>query len=64
MTTTINETVYVVTRNSRRVEDKNYASKEDAETRAQKLVNVLKTWKDPDQKKVRVVETDKPQRIR
>jgi hypothetical protein len=63
-TTTTIKTVYVVTRNSRRVEDRNYSSREDAEARAQKLVNVLKTWKDPDQKKVRVIETDKPQKIR
>ena len=64
MTITIKKTVYVVTRNSRRIEDKNYTCKEEAETRAQKLVNVLKTWRDPDQKKVRVIETDRPQKIR
>lgn len=64
MTITTNKTVYVVTRNSRRVEDKNYTIKADAEKRAQKLVNVLKTWKDPDQRKIRVIETDRPQKIR
>jgi hypothetical protein len=57
-------TVYVVTRNSRRVEENNYSSKEDAENRAEKLVQVLKKWKDPDQKRVRVVETNNPLRIR
>tara|TARA_E500000178_G_C16930739_1_gene711557 strand:+ start:1044 stop:1232 length:189 start_codon:yes stop_codon:yes gene_type:complete len=56
--------VYVVTRNSRRVEENNYSSKEDAETRASKLVQVLKKWKDPDQKRVKVIETDNPLRIR
>jgi hypothetical protein len=58
------KTVYVVTRNSRRVEENNYSSKEDAENRAEKLVQVLKKWKDPDQKRVRVVETNNPLRIR
>jgi len=56
--------VYVVTRNSRRIEDKNYATREDAEVRAQALVDMLKQWKDPDLKKVKVVETSKPAKIR
>ena len=56
--------VYVVTRNSRRIEENNYLSKEDAEVRASKLVQVLKKWKDPDQKRVKVIETDNPSRIR
>jgi hypothetical protein len=64
MTEQIKKTVYVVTRNSRRIEERNYASKEDAESRAQQLVTVLKTWKDPDQNKVRVVKTDRPTKIR
>jgi hypothetical protein len=56
--------LYVVTRNSRRIEDKNYLNKEDAEVRAQTLVDMLKQWKDPDHKKVKVVETSKPAKIR
>ena len=64
MTDTKEKTVYVVTRNSRRIEDRNYASREDAEARAQKLVDMLKTWKDPDLKKVKVVETSSPSKIR
>ncbi len=56
--------LYVVTRNSRRIEDKNYLNKEDAEVRAQALVDMLKQWKDPDLKKVKVVETSKPAKIR
>lgn len=64
MTETKQSTVYVVTRNSRRIEDRNYASREDAEARAQKLVDMLKTWKDPDLKKVKVVETSSPSKIR
>ncbi|NDG52657.1 MAG: hypothetical protein EBY39_06495 [Flavobacteriia bacterium] len=64
MTTETKSKVYVVTRNSRRIEEKNYSSKEEADTRAQKLVDTLKKWKDPDLKKVKVVHTDKPQKIR
>ena len=56
--------VYVVTRNSRRIEDKNYATREEADVRAQALVDMLKQWKDPDLKKVKVVETSKPAKIR
>lgn len=64
MTDTKQKTVYVVTRNSRRIEDRNYQSREDAEARAQKLVDMLKKWKDPDLKKVKVVETSSPSKIR
>jgi uridine kinase len=56
--------VYVVTRNSRRIEDRNYSIKEDAEERADKLVKVLKKWNDQDLKKVKVVFTDTPNKIR
>jgi hypothetical protein len=56
--------VYVVTRNSRRTEEKNYSNKKDADARAAKLVKVLKEWKDPDQKRVKVIETDNPAKIR
>ena len=64
MTDKPEKTVYVVTRNSRRIEDRNYLSREDAEVRAQALVDTLKQWKDPDLKKVKVVETSKPAKIR
>jgi hypothetical protein len=60
----IQKKVYVVTRNSRRTEDRNYESREDAEARAQKLVDVLKKWRDPDFNKVKVVQTLTPSRIR
>ena len=56
--------VYVVTRDSRRIEERNYLNREDAEERASKLVKVLKKYKDPDQKRVKVIETDNPSRIR
>ena len=58
------KTVYVVTRNSRRIEDRNYANKEDAQVRAETLVQVLKKWKDPDVKKVKVEQTTTPGKIR
>lgn len=56
--------VYVVTRNSRRIEERNYLDKEEAEARAEKLVQVLKKWKDPDLTKVKVVLTETPSKIR
>tara|TARA_B110000305_G_scaffold205940_1_gene236459 strand:- start:29 stop:223 length:195 start_codon:yes stop_codon:yes gene_type:complete len=64
MTDKIAKKVYVVTRNSRRTEDRNYESRQDAECRAEKLVAVLKHWKDPDLKKIKVVATSSPSRIR
>lgn len=64
MTTKQQKTVYVVTRNTRRIEEQNYDTQEEAEVRAQKLVEVLKKWKDPDVKRVRVVETNTPRKIR
>jgi len=64
MTETQQKNVYVVTRNSRRIEDRNYISKAEAETRAEQLVAMLKRWKDPDQRRVKVVETSSPSKIR
>jgi len=64
MTEKKQKTVYVVTRNSRRIEDVNYLSKEDAQARSEKLVEMLKQWKDPDLKKVKIVETSSPSKIR
>lgn len=64
MTEKKQKTVYVVTRNSRRIEDVNYLSREDAQARSEKLVEMLKQWKDPDLKKVKIVETSTPSKIR
>jgi len=64
MTEQTQQKVYVVTRNSRRIEDRNYLEKEDAEQRANNLVSMLKQWKDPDQRKVKVVHTSTPSKIR
>ena len=58
------QTYYVVTRNSRRIEEDNYLTKEDANARAEQLVQVLKKWKDPDEKRVSVVQTTNPSKIR
>ncbi len=64
MTTKQQKTVYVVTRNTRRIEEQNYDTQEEAQVRAEKLVEVLKKWKDPDVKRVKVVETNTPRKIR
>ena len=64
MTTQKQKTVYVVTRNTRRIEEQNYDTKEKAEVRAAQLVEVLKKWRDPDVKRVRVVGTNTPRKIR
>lgn len=58
------QTFYVVTRDKRRTEDKNYLSKEDAEFRAEKLRAVLRTFDPQDVKKVSVVSTKTPNKIR
>jgi len=58
------DSVYVVTRNQRRIEDTNYKNLSDAEFRADKLRNVLKTYDPSDVKRVAVVQTQKPHRIR
>ena len=56
--------VYVVTRDGRRIEDRNYTTSGDANYRAVSLRRLLKLWKDEDAFKVRVVKTEKPNRIR
>ena len=58
------KSVYVVTRNKRRIEEENYSTEEEAKKRAEQLVEVLKKWKDPDQRKVEVIHTDNPSKIR
>mgnify|MGYP001399579967 CR=1 FL=1 len=57
-------TFFVVTRNKRRIEDKNYKNLSDAELRADKLRAVLKEW-DPSQvNKVSITKTKSPNRVR
>jgi hypothetical protein len=55
---------YVVTRNGRRVEEKDYWTKDRALKRADSLITTLKKWKDKDKNKVEVVETEKPHLIK
>lgn len=56
--------VYVVTRNGRRIEDKNYTNRESANIRAEALRKTLKQWNDRDARKVQTTKTNKPNRIR
>lgn len=55
---------YVVTRNKRRIEDKNYTNTSDAEMRAEKLRSALREYDPSDVRNVSVVKTQKPNRIR
>lgn len=55
---------YVVTRNGRRVEEKNYWTKDLAVKRADSLCTTLKKWRDKDKNRVEVVETTKPHSIK
>ena len=57
-------TLYVVTRNGRRIEEENYLTHEEAKGRATALRALLKRWKDPDAFAVKTVKTQKPNRIR
>ena len=59
-----NNTVYVVTRNSRRIERDNYESRDEAHTRVLGLRKLLRKWNDPDASRVSVVKTSKPNQIR
>ena len=59
-----NKEVYVVTRDGRRIEEKNYDDKEEAKERMQTLVKVLRQWRDPDAKRVSIQKTDKPKKIK
>lgn len=58
------QTVYVVTRNKRRIEDRNYSNAQDAELRADKLRDVLRKYDPSDVRNVSVVSTKKPNQIR
>ena len=58
------DSVYVVTRSGRRIESRNYKNKADASQRAKSLRMLLKKWSDPDSRKVSVMETTTPNRIR
>lgn len=54
---------YVVTRNGRRIEDRNYETQMEAEERAYKLTLMLKEWDTKNQRDVGIVFTSKPYKI-
>ena len=56
-------TFYVVTRNGRRAWPKDYWTISEAQDHAQKLIQTLKNFKDPDYKKVIIMETEDPASI-
>lgn len=56
-------TFYVVTRNGRRAWPKDYWTISEAQDHATKLINSLKNNKDPDVKKVIILETSDPASI-
>jgi len=55
---------YVVTRNGRRIEERNYYTKMEAEERLNKLKATLKRWKDPDVKRLKIRRTKSPEKIK
>ena len=55
---------YVVTREGRRVEDKNYTDKYDAEERALKLVAMVQEYSPYEKDSVSIVYTSEPYKIR
>ena len=56
-------TFYVVTRNGRRAWPKDYWTITEAQNHAQKLIQSLKSNKDPDANKVIIMETSDPASI-
>jgi hypothetical protein len=64
MTLTDPKYFFVVTRNKRRVEDKNYSNIHEAELRASKLKAALKEFDPNDVKNVIITKTKKPNQIR
>lgn len=57
------EPCYVVTRNGRRVEDKNYHTQKDAEFRAAKLLAMVKKWDPNTINSIEVVYTSLPNKV-
>ena len=56
--------VYVVTRDGRRIEERNYETNEEAKDIMDTLVKVLKKWRDPDSKRVKIEKTSQPKKIK
>jgi hypothetical protein len=55
---------YVVTREGRRVEDKNYQTQSDAELRAAKLIAMVRECSPHERDSVSIVYTSEPYKIR
>ena len=55
---------YVVTRNGRRIEERNYYTKMEADNRVEKLKLQLKRWKDSDFKRIKIRKTKHPDKIK
>jgi hypothetical protein len=56
-------TFYVVTRNGRRAWSRDYWTITEAQDHAQKLIQSLKNFKDPDANKIIIMETEDPSSI-
>ncbi len=57
------EAFYVVTRNGRRVEDRDYSLQKDAEYRASKLHEMVKKYDPNTPNKIEIVYTSLPRKI-
>ena len=55
---------YVVTRDGRRIEERNYTNASEAKARSDALKAVLSEWDPSSLRSVSIVKTDKPNRIR
>ena len=56
--------VYVVTRDGRRIEEENYPARPQAVERANQLKAMLKDWDPAGVSRVAITKTNKPKRIR
>jgi hypothetical protein len=56
--------VYVVTRNQRRIEERNYETMKEAKERLNALAKMLRTFRDSDLRKISIAHTDEPNKIR
>jgi hypothetical protein len=56
--------VFVVTRNGRRIEERNYTTRREAKDRLDALAKMLRTFCDSDLRKIGVCETSEPYKIR
>ena len=58
-----NGAVYVVTRGGRRIEDRDYTTRQEASDRAQILHGMLKEWSPLEVRSISVVHTSDPRKI-